>query len=94
VPHQMDQPTLSVHPKPAETFFPAGHAAAVSADVTLYPNFALGRGGREVKILAALFVGGLNVGVYFMRTMANATKAYSQSFGEKLEGLPAKKTGL
>lgn len=94
IPHQMDQPALSVHPQPAETFFPGGHAAVVDADVALHPHLAVGRGEREIKILAAFLVSRLDVGVYFMRPVANAAKAYSQGFREKLGGLSAKKTGL
>lgn len=94
IPHQMDQPALSVYPQPAETFFPGGHAAAVDADVTLYPHLAVGRCRREIKLLATFSVGDLDVEVYFMRSVANAAKAYSQSFGEKLGDLSAKKTGL
>ncbi len=66
----------------------------VDADVTLHPHLTVGRCVRKVKILAAFSVGGLDVGVYFMRPVANAAKAYSQSFREKLGGLSAKKTGL
>jgi hypothetical protein len=49
--------------------------AAVDADVAFYPYLAVGRGGREIKILATFAMGGLDVGVYFMRFVANAVKA-------------------
>lgn len=68
--------------------------AAVDADVTLYPRLTVGRRGRKIKILTAFSVSSLDVEIYFMRPVANADKAYSQSFGEKLGGLSAKKTGL